>query len=186
MNGKLNELIDRIRELEARREALHLRIEGRRVQFEQEILARHNLLKTGLLKYLGQASLRNLATAPIIYSLILPLLLLDLAVTLYQFICFPLYRLPQVRRGDFMVHDRSQLAYLNLVEKLNCEYCAYANGLAADFRRVAAVTKQYWCPIKHARRILDTHAKYGRFADFGDGEGYRRERVRLHNGQTPP
>jgi hypothetical protein len=30
----------------------------------------------------------------------------------------------------------------------------------------------YWCPIKHARKILDPHRRYARFADFGSGEDY--------------
>ena len=33
--------------------------------------------------------------------------------------------------------------------------------------------KIYWCPIKHARRILGPHPHYQGFADFGDAEGFR-------------
>jgi hypothetical protein len=31
----------------------------------------------------------------------------------------------------------------------------------------------YWCPIKHARRVLGPHPHYEGFADFGDAEEYR-------------
>ena len=51
-------------------------------------------------------------------------------------------------RSDFIAIDRHQLAYLNVIEKVNCAYCGYANGVAAYFREVAARTEEYWCPIK--------------------------------------
>ena len=37
---------------------------------------------------------------------------------------------------------------------------------------IAARTEQYWCPIKHARRVIGTHARYALFDDYGEGEGY--------------
>jgi hypothetical protein len=43
-----------------------------------------------------------------------------------------------------MIFDRTHLAYLNLVEKINCAYCSYGNGLAAYLREIAARTEQYW------------------------------------------
>jgi hypothetical protein len=118
-------------------------------------------------------------TAPAIYALIIPLLLLDLFVALYQAVCFPVYGIPHVRRSDYMAFDREQLAYLNAVEKINCAYCAYANGVLAYVREVASRTEEYWCPIKHARRVLGVHPRYGSFVDYGDGEAYRHELERL-------
>jgi len=32
--------------------------------------------------------------------------------------------------------DRHHLAYLNVIEKLNCEYCGYANGVFAYVREI--------------------------------------------------
>ena len=29
---------------------------------------------------------------------------------------------------DYLAFDRHPLQYLNLIEKVNCEYCAHANG----------------------------------------------------------
>jgi hypothetical protein len=55
------------------------------------------------------------------------------------------------------VFDRYHLAYLNVLEKLNC---AYANGLIAYVREIAGRTEQYWCPIKHARRVIGAHSHY--------------------------
>ena len=95
-------------------------------------------------------------------------------MTLYQAICFPVYGLAKVRRADHLVFDRHHLPYLNALEKLTCAYCSYANGLISYVREIAARTEAYWCPIKHARRMVMTHAHYADFADFGDAEAYRR------------
>ena len=80
-----------------------------------------------------------------------------------------------VRRKDCFVYDRAHLGYLNIIEKFNCAYCSYGNGVAAYFREIIDRTEQYWCPIKHARRALHAHPYYHGFADFGDAEAYRRE-----------
>lgn len=96
-----------------------------------------------------------------------------------EFICFPLYGIPRVRRRDHLVFDRAHLAYLNIIEKINCAYCSYANGLASYVKEIVGRTEQYWCPIKHARRVLQAHPYYSGFADFGDAEAYRRELANL-------
>jgi hypothetical protein len=123
-------------------------------------------------------------TAPVIYSLIVPLVLLDLFVTIYQAICFPVYGIPKARRRDYLVFDRSHLAYLNMLEKLNCAYCSYANGLIAYVREIAGRTEQYWCPIKHARRVIGAHPRYALFEDYGDAEGYRKWLEQFQNAQV--
>jgi hypothetical protein len=118
-------------------------------------------------------------TAPVIYSLIVPVALLDLFVMTYQAICFPVYKIPKVSRRNYLVFDRHHLAYLNLIEKVNCSYC---NGAIAFAREVASRTEVYWCPIKHARRVLGPHPHYQGFADFGDAEGYRDKLAQLKDG----
>jgi len=42
-------------------------------------------------------------TAPIIYAVIVPLVLLDLFVTVYQSVCFPVYGIPKVRRREYLI-----------------------------------------------------------------------------------
>lgn len=183
MNPRINELLARIKELQAEIEAdlaarqaeFMFTLEDRKVRFERIMLERHRQLRAGLFQYLRQARLRNVVSAPIIYAMFFPLLLVDLAVTFYQHTCFRLYGIPRVRRADFMLYDRNQLAYLNLIEKINCSYCAYGNGLAAYIREIIARTEQYWCPIKHAQRMLEAHSRYERFADYGDAEAFRKE-----------
>ncbi|MCZ7642495.1 MAG: hypothetical protein M5U33_06960 [Pseudorhodoplanes sp.] len=160
-------------ELAKRRAELRVGLEHGRVAFEDEILRRHRALKTALTAYVWEARPLVILTAPVIYALILPLVLLDLFVTVYQAVCFPVYNIPKVRRADYLVFDRHHLAYLNVLEKLNCAYCSYANGLIAYVREIAARTEQYWCPIKHARRVIGAHARYATFDDYGDAENYQ-------------
>jgi hypothetical protein len=129
--------------------------------------------KQGLLAYVRAGSVWNLLTAPLTYSLIVPLLLLDLWVTLYQWVCFPVYRIARISRRSYFVIDRPRLAYLNAIEKTNCLFCSYATGVLAYTREAAARTEQYWCPIKHARPIRAPHGHYQLFFDYGDGASYR-------------
>jgi hypothetical protein len=162
-----------------RRIELNYKVHDGVVHFEQVLIARHRLLKTRLSGYLFGARPAMILTAPAIYALIIPLLLLDLFVAVYQAVCFPVYGIPRVSRSDYLAFDRGHLAYLNAIEKLNCAYCSYANGLLAYVREVASRTEEYWCPIKHARRVLGVHSRYGSFVDYGDADAYRHELERL-------
>ncbi len=189
MNPKISELLDRIQhmeqeiELEMKRKRAELQadFEETRVRFEHEVLEQQRRFKTGLWSYVFSAKLSTALTAPIIYAVFFPMVLLDVAVTLYQIICFPVYGIARVKRSDYFVFDRSHLAYLNLLEKFNCAYCSYGNGLMAYSREVVARTEQYWCPIKHARKIMAAHPYYTGFVDFGDAEGYQRELKELRS-----
>jgi hypothetical protein len=62
---------------------------------------------------------------------------------------------------------------------MNCLFCSYANGLFAYVAEIAARTEQYWCPIKHARRVRGSHHRYDGFTPYGDGRAYRAELARL-------
>jgi hypothetical protein len=138
-----------------------------------------SLLKKGLFRYIAGARLLIILTAPLIYSGFVPFLFLDLFLFLYQAIYFPVYGIPKPKRSDHLIFDRKDLRYLNMIERFNCFYCSYANGLAAYLREIAARTEQYWCPIKHARRILAAHNRYPRFFEYGDAESYRKGLERL-------
>jgi hypothetical protein len=169
-------------ELAKRREALRFHFENRRIVFEAEVLRVQRVIKIRLSRYIRDANPLIVLTAPVIYSLIIPVALLDLFVMTYQAICFPVYKIPKVRRRDYLVFDRHHLAYLNLLEKINCAYCSYANGAIAFAREVASRTEVYWCPIKHARRVLGPHPHYAGFADFGDAEAYREKLTQMKDG----
>lgn len=177
------DVLERIRALEAELEE-HLaekqqewqyRIERGRVRFERAVRDQHRALKEGVIRYLRESQLLTILSAPVIYSVILPLVLVDLWISAYQAICFPIYDIPKVRRSDYIAIDRWRLAYLNAIEKANCDYCSYANGLLAYIREVTARTEQYWCPIRHARAVRGPHNRYRLFADYGDARGYQRE-----------
>jgi len=86
-----------------------------------------------------------------------------------------------VRRSAYIVIDRKHLAYLNSIEKLNCMYCGYANGVFSYVREIAGRTEQYWCPIRHARRVHAPHTHYRHFIDYGDALGYSRRLIPLRN-----
>lgn len=180
-------MTDRIRNLIAQMEAIeteinsalqeqhvHLRfkIKGKQVEFEQSIKDAHKQLKIGFVKWLGNRPL-NLITAPIIYGMFFPMVFLDICLWIYQAICFPIYKIKKVKRSDYMIFDRQHLNFLNFVEKFHCTYCAYGNGLVAYATEVLARTEQYFCPIKHARKMMGTHARYSKFIEFGDASDYQ-------------
>ena len=190
MTAALDDLMEKLRSVEAeieselarRREELRFRIENRRIVFEKEVLRIYRELKTRATKYLLDANPLMILTSPVIYSLIIPIVLLDVWIMAYQAICFPVYKIPKVRRRDYLVFDRHHLAYLNIIEKINCAYCSYANGAVSFMREVAARTEIYWCPIKHARRVLGPHPHYQGFADFGDAQGFREKLAKMQGG----
>lgn len=157
------------------------RWEHGKARFEGEALARHHELKLWLPYYVLHSRFFVLVTAPVIYVGFVPFLLLDLFLLLFQGVCFPIYGIPKVRRSDYVIFDRGALRYLNLLERFNCIYCSYANGLCAFLAEVAARTEQHWCPIKHARRLRAPHSRYSHFFDYGDAEQYRRQVETVRN-----
>jgi len=186
---RIDELIEELRTLEEQMQAeyAHKRsdfysvVDQRRVQFNEQVAGLQRGLKVGLVRYVTGASLLSWLVAPIIYSMVVPLALLDLTLLAYQAICFRVYHIAHVRRSDYVVFDRGDLPYLNALEKFNCMYCGYANGLIAYAREVAARTEQYFCPIKHARRILAAHDHYPGFFEYGDAQSYRAGLQRLRD-----
>ena len=115
----------------------------------------------------------NLLVAPLIYSMVLPIALLDVWATLYQGLCFRVYGIAQVRRSAHVIIDHHKLQYLAPLEKFNCVYCGYANGVISYVREIGGATEQYWCPIKHAIDVPDPHPRYDDFLAPGDADGYR-------------
>lgn len=180
MSDRIRHLLDQLASVEAElNKALHeqedqlsFQIKGKRIEFEHSIRQAHRELKTGFFRWLTTNRPQNLLTGPIIYSMIIPLAILDLFVSFYQATCFPIYGIGKVRRADYIIFDRQHLEYLNFIEKFHCTYCAYGNGLIAYVGEIVARTENYFCPIKHARKVLGTHARYARFLDYGDAADY--------------
>ncbi|MDH3218575.1 MAG: hypothetical protein OEO19_03490 [Gammaproteobacteria bacterium] len=165
-----NELLQ---EMQKKQDEYYYIIEGKRVKFEEETRRYHKTLAKTLRRYFADASLGHIVTAPLIYFCFVPAIFMDAVVTIYQAICFRVYRIPRVNRSEYIVLDRHSLQYLNAIEKLNCVYCGYFNGLVAYAQEIAARTEQYWCPIKHARKLATIHSRYHKFIEYGDGTDYQ-------------
>lgn len=158
---------------EEAREKFRYTLEDGRVRVSREVQQLQRRYLVGSFRYLLGAGWRSLVTAPFIYSMIVPLAIIDLSFTFFQHICFRAYGIPRVHRLDYRVNDRQRLAYLNTIEKVNCIYCGYANGVLAYAREIVSRTEQYWCPIRHANRVIDAHLRYPQFFAFGDAQGYQ-------------
>lgn len=180
MNDRIQQLLEQITALEddlrialsEQQTSMFFQIKGRRVEFEQSIKETHRRLKRNFFRWLITDRPQNLITGPIIYALIIPLIVTDLFISFYQLTCFPIYGIKKVRRADYIIFDRQQLNYLNFIEKFHCTYCAYGSGMIAYISEIVARTEQYFCPIKHARKILGTHARYASFLDYGEAGNY--------------
>ncbi len=132
-----------------------------------------NPLDDLLQKYDVVRFVRHCLSIPFIYAIIVPAVLLDMVVTLYNRVALPLYGIPVVDRSAYVAFERRNLRYLGLVQRANCWYCSYLNGLFAYFVEVGARTERYWCPIKASRRPLSPHRFYGEFAAYGDPEEWK-------------
>ena len=180
MSDQIKNIIDRMNALheeleqafEDRKTDFGFTLEKQKVRFLAGEIAAQKKFKRLLITYVFSGRLLVFLTSPIIYSLIIPLALLDLFVTVYQLICFPVYKMEKVKRKEYVVLDRHKLGYLNILEKINCAYCGYGNGVLAYSSEVAARTESYWCPIKHARKVVTFHRWYSDFSDYGDAENY--------------
>ncbi len=181
INDKLDSLLEQLKKLESdmlaeiriKEAKFGYSIGTRKVTFKEAVITQHKKLVKGLTRYLYEAKPLSVITAPVIWFCIVPALFMDVVVSFYQFVCFPVYGIPKVRRADYIVMDRGRLHYLNSIEKLNCAYCGYVNGLIAYAQEIAGRTEQYWCPIKHAMRMKTMHSRYQYFLEYGDAEQYR-------------
>jgi len=173
LQAEVEEEIDRL--LDEKRKLFQYTLEQGKVRFEQGIKTLQLQHRTGVWTYLSHARMRHLVTVPLIYSLLILFVTLDIAVTLYQQICFRFYKIPRVKRADYFIVDRQHLVYLNAIEKMHCAYCGYVNGLIEYMREISARTEKYWCPIKHAQRTPDPHYLTEQFVDYGDAEAYRKK-----------
>ncbi len=173
--GKIKELEGELRnEIEKKEQEFYYHIQKKKVEFEEKVWKEHRKLVKRIHRYLIEARILSILSAPIIYSCLIPAVLMDAVISFFQFVCFPIYGIPKVQRSDYIVIDRQYLRYLNIIEKINCTYCGYFNGVVAYTREIAARTEQHWCPIKHARRMRDMHSRYRFFLDYGDAANYRK------------
>lgn len=178
MTETIEQMIDRLRQLEDQLEAAFaakagdfgMELKGGKPRFGPEAKTRQRGHKRRIDFF--KTPWPTLLTLPLVYGMVLPMAILDLAVSVYQLGCFTAWGIERVNRRDYVVIDRQRLSYLNPVQKLNCVYCGYGNGVIAYAREITARTEQYWCPIKHALKVKGSHERYAAFLDYGDAEGF--------------
>ncbi|RKZ87995.1 MAG: hypothetical protein DRQ39_03210, partial [Gammaproteobacteria bacterium] len=104
MDVRIKQLIDQIKlledeltdELHQQEDQLLFQLKGKKVRFEQSIKQAHRKFKTDVWQWLFGLHPINLITAPIIYTMIVPLVVSDLFVSFYQAVCFPVYKITKV------------------------------------------------------------------------------------------
>lgn len=177
-NPKIGDLVAKIKELELELEAeLHKEYEIFSCEIakkREELLLSYRLDRENLFNYIVKSPILHLMSVPIIWAILLPAIILDGFVSGYQWICFPIYKISKVKRSNYIIIDRHRLKYLNAIEKLNCLYCSYFNGLMGYVTEISARTEQYWCPIRHATMLKSMHGKYKNFYDYGDSKNFRK------------
>lgn len=180
---KIDEIVSKIKvledelleELKHKEKEFFYKIENGKAKFQHDVIEEGRLKITSSLKYLSSFPVLAVFTIPFIWSMMIPALLIDIFVTIFQSVCFPIYKIPKVKRKDYIVMDRYNLFYLDKVERINCWYCEYFNGVVAYVREIAARTEQFWCPIKHSTPPKEKHSRYDNFFDYGDYSTYVRE-----------
>lgn len=119
-------------------------------------------------------NLKFLISMPFIYMMIIPGIFMHVAIEIYHQICFRIYKIPRVQPKDYFIFDRKNLPQLNWLEKINCFYCSYYNGLVSYMQEIVGRTERFWCPIKHAKRMQNTHKHYDSFVEYSDAENLRK------------
>jgi hypothetical protein len=122
--------------------------------------------------YLLDSSFLNLLAVPIIWFCIFPALFMNFVLSTYQFICFRVYGIQTVKRSDHN-SDGPPKHQLPEPDRINCVCCCYFNVLVSFVQKIAARTEQYWCPIKHARKVASIHSRYDKFIEFGNPKAYQ-------------
>lgn len=92
---------------------------------------------------------RHIIYTPIVYLFIIPLIITDIFLTLYINLGLPLLKIKKPKRKNYIKIDRHKIKKLKPIQKINCAYCGYANGLIMYLQKTTAITEKYWCPIKH-------------------------------------
>lgn len=188
MNDKIKEIIEEIEamkvklgeEIAQQEKDITYEIQNGYVRFEKEVLDKQKENMKNLLTYFREIPLLHLLSSPIIYAMVIPAILFDVILFGYQQIIFRIYKFEFVKRSDYILFDRHYLGYLNPIEKLNCLYCSYFNGLMHYASAIASKTELYFCPIKHAKKIAYEHDYYDAFLVYGDEEEYQKKLEELH------
>jgi len=183
MNSRINKILEDIwnkkkelkGEYEKLKEKYGFRIEGRKIIWNtDEVLKQKNRKKSAWDTFFT-ATIFEILSMPFIYSMIVPAVILDLFLFMFQQTAIRLYKIPLVKRSDYIVFDRKQLGYLNWLQKINCLYCSYVNWIFQYAVEVWWRTEKYWCPIKAATKKHWSHNWEKFFADYWDIDWFKEE-----------
>lgn len=181
MRNKIEKLLQEIREkreelfeeYESLKKEYWYVIEKWKIRFSEEMKKRNKFYKTSLFESIFSARVREILSMPFIYMMIVPAIILDIFLFVYQQTALRLYKVPLVKRSEYIIFERKHLDYLNLIQKVNCLYCSYVNGLFSYAVEIAGRTEKYWCPIKSASRKKWWHDWEEYFAEYGDPEKFK-------------
>ncbi len=183
MNDKIREILEEIEamkvklseEIDKQESHISYEIKNGYVTFEKEVLAKQKENMKNLFTWLGEVPLLHFLIAPLIYGMVIPAIFVDVTLFIYQQVVFRVFKFQLIKRSDYMHFDHKYLGYLNAIEKLNCLYCSYFNGLMLYASAIAGRTELYFCPIKHAKRVVAKHQYYDDFLSYGDEEDYQKK-----------
>jgi len=123
--------------------------------------------------------IKYLLSIPFIYGMLIPFVFLHIMVEIYHRIGFFLYEIPYVNWREYIIIDRHRSKSISTIQKTNCIYCSYINGLIGYIREISARTEQFWCPIKHKKDPKDVHSRYQNFIGSDDVQQFQTIREKL-------
>ena len=181
MNDKIREIVEEIEtmkiklaeEIAEQERHISFEIHNGYVKFENEILSRQKKNMKNLLTWFRKVPFLHFIAAPIIYIMIIPSVIIDITLFIYQQIIFRVFKFKFIKRSDYIIFDHQYLGYLNPIEKINCLYCSYVNGLMQYALAIAGRTELYFCPIKHVKKVIHEHDYYDVFLSYGDRKDYQ-------------
>jgi len=103
-----------------------------------------------------------------IWSAIIPIIIIDLYANIYQSIYFTIQGIPKIKRSDYINYDRWNLSKLTFTQKISCIYCDYANGIVAWFKAIVNQTEVYSCAIKNKYEMpgRNHHVSFAEYKEY--------------------
>ena len=183
MSDRIREMIEEIEDMKKRlgeeiaqhEKHISYEIQNGYVRFEKEVLEKQKENMKNLFAWFRDIPLLHLLASPLVYGMIIPAILFDIILFVYQQVIFRIFKFKFIKRSDYILFDRQYLGYLNSIEKLNCLYCSYFNGLMQYASAIAGRTELYFCPIKHAKKVAYKHDYYDKFFSYGEEDEYQKK-----------
>ncbi|MCK9351428.1 MAG: hypothetical protein WCT49_02455 [Candidatus Paceibacterota bacterium] len=157
------------------------------VAYSSEILNRSEFLwrddgetQRGSFAQMRRAGFVKCILAVVWYAGVPIIMLFDAFITLYQHICFRVYRLPIVERGRYVSFKNCRLSGPNFIQAANYSLGTYCVGVISYACEIFSLTESFWCPIKHAKNLLGYHDRYDVYAEFGNPDEFFQKYMKAH------